>query len=121
MIALPNYDPPTPRASLHHLHAALTPIRAVENRVAYLRADPNGYSQIVNPNGRIVAEAPLYKPAALTATVVFGDGKGTFYTRFGDWFPITGLLVAGILWLLPRRILRPSIAEDRLEQEKIEA
>jgi len=85
VIALPNYDPPTPRAVLHNLHAALIPFRAVENRVAYVRADPNGQSQIVDPWGRIVAETGMYTAETLIARVPFGDGRGTFFTQWGDW------------------------------------
>ena len=59
LIAMPNFDPPTPHAVLHELHAALIPFRAVENRVAFVRADPNGKSQIVAPDGRIIAESPM--------------------------------------------------------------
>jgi apolipoprotein N-acyltransferase len=84
IIAQPNYDPPTPRAVLHDLHGALTPFRAVENRVAFVRADPNGRSQIVDPYGRIVAQSPMYRAVALSASVSVGDGRGTPFTRWGD-------------------------------------
>jgi apolipoprotein N-acyltransferase len=97
IVAMPNYDPPTPRASLHHLHVALLPFRAVENRVAFVRADPNGRSFVMDPQGRIVAEMPLYRNGALTADVVLGDGHGTLYTRFGDWFAYLCLAVSVIL------------------------
>lgn len=110
VIALPNYDPPTPRAALHNLHAALTPIRAVENQVAYIRADPNGLSQLVDCQGHIVAEAPMYRPVALVGSVSFGPGTGTFYTRFGDWFPIACLLGSAVLWIYPRRSQSPGNA-----------
>ena len=86
ILAVPNYDPPTPGATLHHLHAAVVPFRAVENGVAIVRADPNGRSQILDPQGRTVAEAPLYRAEALVADVPLGSGTGTLYTRFGDWF-----------------------------------
>ncbi len=88
IIALPNYDPPTPRAVLHDLHCAFMPFRAVENHVAIVRADPNGKSQIVAPSGRVVAEAGMYEPVALTAPVPMGDGRGTLFTRWGDWFAL---------------------------------
>ena len=86
ILAVPNYDPPTPGATLHHLHAAVDPFRAVENGVAIVRADPNGRSQILDPQGRTVVEAPLYRAEALVADVPLGSGSGTLYTRLGDWF-----------------------------------
>ena len=85
IIAVPNYDPPTPGNSLHNLHAALLPFRAVENNVAIVRADPNGRSQIIDPEGRTIADSPMFRAVALVAPVALGNGKGTFFTRFGDW------------------------------------
>jgi apolipoprotein N-acyltransferase len=100
IIAMPNYDPPTPHAVLHHLHAALTPFRAVENRVAFIRADPNGRSQIINPWGHIIAETPLYRAQSLVAEVLLGDGAGTLFTRFGDWFAYgCVLIVVAMTWI----------------------
>ena len=86
IIAVPNYDPPTPGNALHNLHAALLPFRAVENGVAIVRADPNGRSQIIDGQDRTVADSPMFRAAALVAPVVLGDGRGTFFTQFGDWF-----------------------------------
>jgi apolipoprotein N-acyltransferase len=85
IIAVPNYDPPTHHAVLHHLHAALMPFRAVENGVALVRADPNGLSMVVDPSGRISASAPMYRAEVVMAKVPLGDGKGTLFTRWGDW------------------------------------
>ena len=93
LIAIPNYDPPTPNAALHNLHAAVVPFRAVENHVALVRADPNGKSQIISPDGLTMGEAPMYETCALTRGVSLADGKGTFFTRWGDWFAY--LCVAG--------------------------
>jgi apolipoprotein N-acyltransferase len=101
VIAMPNYDPPTPRAVLHDLHAALIPFRAVENRVAYVRADPNGRSQIIDPWGRIVAETGFYKPEALVAEVLFGSGQGTLFTRWGDW--LAYLCIVGMVGMIAGR------------------
>ena len=87
LIAQPNYDPPTPNAALHHLHAAVTPFRAVENRLPIIRADPNGQSQIVDSTGRITATAPMYRSQALTGKVFLSPTPGgTFFTHWGDWF-----------------------------------
>lgn len=93
LIAVPNFDPPTPRATLHYLHAAVMPFRAVENHVAIIRADPNGKSQIISPSGAILGEAAMYEAIALVRGVPLGDGKGTLYTHFGDWFAYLCLAV----------------------------
>lgn len=96
LIALPNYDPPTPRGVLHRLHGAMLPFRAVENGVPFVRADSNGLSQIVDGNGRIVGQSPLFVPDILVGAVTLGNGQGTFFTRFGDWFAYTCLLVVAL-------------------------
>lgn len=106
LIALPNYDPPTPRGVLHRLHGTMLPFRAAENAVPFVRADSNGLSQIVDAQGRIVGQSPLFSPDVLVADVALGDGRGTFFTRFGDWLAYVCLaVVCGslLLRLRPRR------------------
>jgi apolipoprotein N-acyltransferase len=93
LIALPNYDPPTPRGVLHRLHGTMLPFRAVENRVPFIRADSNGLSQIVDAEGRIIGQSPLFTPDVLVGSLVLGTGQGTFFTRFGDWLAYGYLLV----------------------------
>ena len=101
--AVPNYDPPTPGNSLHNLHAALIPFRAVENHVALVRADPNGKSQIIDSAGRTVAESPMFQAVALVADVTPGDGQGTFFTRWGDW--LAYLCTASVVTFAALRLL----------------
>jgi apolipoprotein N-acyltransferase len=93
LIAMPNYDPPTPRGILHRLHAAVLPFRAVENRVGIVRADATGCSQVIAPNGRILGQSPLFAADALVRSVPLGDGRGTLFTRYGDWLAYLALLV----------------------------
>jgi apolipoprotein N-acyltransferase len=96
---MPNWDPPTPRGILHRLHAALVPFRAVENRVPFIRADANGLSQIIDATGRIVGQAPLYASDAVVGDVALGDGRGTAFTRLGDWLAYLCLFLVAIFAL----------------------
>jgi apolipoprotein N-acyltransferase len=61
-------------------------LRAVENRVSVVKAEAAGTSVIVDPYGRIVAQAKL--PAgtanALVADVPLGTGN-TIYSHLSDW------------------------------------
>src|SRR5439155_22695047 len=95
IIAMPNWDPPTPRGILHRLHAALVPFRAVENRVPFVRADANGLSQIIDATGRIVGQAPLYAISAVIGDVALGVGYGTIFTWQGEWFAF----VCPVVWV----------------------
>ena len=103
LIAMPNYDPPTPRGVLHRLHGAMLPFRAVENHVPFVRADSNGLSQIVNTDGHIVAQSPLFAPDVLVGVVTLGTGQGTFFTRLGDWLAYACLLVVGANLVMARK------------------
>ncbi|MCW3062490.1 MAG: lnt [Capsulimonas sp.] len=98
IIAMPNYDPPTPRGVLHDLHVAFLPFRAVENHVPFVRSDSNGRSQVVDAYGRLVGVSPLYSPDILVRDVALGDGRGTPFTRWGDW--LAYLCLAGSTFFL---------------------
>lgn len=63
-------------------------LRAVENRVASVKADSAWSALIADPYGRIIARrngAPDGEAFALVADVPLGSGKGTLTTRLGDW------------------------------------
>jgi apolipoprotein N-acyltransferase len=108
LIAVPNHDPPAPRGVFHLLHGAIMPFRAVENGVPIVRCDANGDSQMIDSAGRVLGESPLFKPDILVANVALGDGRGTFYTRWGDW--LVYLSVAWVVgsWLARRRPAKPA-------------
>ena len=109
LIAMPNYDPPTPRGVLHRLHGAMLPFRAIENRVPFVRSDSNGLSQIVGADGSIIAQSPLFTPDILVGVVPLGNGLGTFFTRFGDWLAYLCLLIVGIGVVRSKIHLTPSV------------
>ena len=110
LIALPNYDPPAPRGVLHRLHGTMLPFRAVENAVPFVRADSNGLSQIVDAQGRIVGQSPLFTPDVLVGDVALGNGRGTFFTRFGDWLAYACLAtVCGSLLARFRPTRKPNV------------
>ncbi len=71
-------------AETHYTHVVF---RAIENRVAMVKADGGYDSVIVNPYGEIKALAayPEGGGATLVANVRIGRGKGTPNTVLGDW------------------------------------
>ena len=82
-------------ADKHFTHVVF---RAIENRVAMVKADGGYDSAIVDPYGRINALAafPEGGGATLVADVLLGDGRGTIYTRLGDWVGWLG--IAGMVF-----------------------
>jgi len=100
-------------ADKHFTHAVF---RAVENRVAVVKADGGFDSAIIDPFGHILelASFPEGGEATLVADVRIGDGKGTISTRFGDW---TGwLALAGMAFFT----FGGSWLEKRVQQEEPE-
>ena len=86
-------------------HLAMTPLRAVENRVAVFRCANGGISCIIDEFGRTIT-TPI--PASDTQNFLIGrvplsDHGGTVYTRYGDWFPILCFLVSVLLILYHHR------------------
>jgi apolipoprotein N-acyltransferase len=75
-------------------HLAMYPFRAVEHRVAVVRAANTGVSAFIAPTGQIVRQVPLYERTALTERVPLRAGE-TVYSRFGDWLAYLALAVSG--------------------------
>ena len=87
-------------APAQHLSAA--PFRAVENRISVFRCANGGISCIIDPFGRIVSPTitPTQPDGFLVEDVPVKNHQNTgktFYTRYGDWFPILCLLVSLVL------------------------
>jgi len=74
-------------------------MRAVENHRWLLRCTNTGITAAIDPMGRVVAKVPRNERTALSAPYALLDDT-TFYTSYGDWFPIACAIisVAGLLW-----------------------
>ena len=94
LIAVPSND----WYSIGDKHFAHVIFRAVENRVAMVKADGGFDSVIVDPYGRIRAlkSGTYNREATLVADVQIGNGRGTLTTRLGDW--VGWLALAGLLF-----------------------
>jgi len=82
-------------------------LRAIETRRAVVQAAPTGYSALVDPTGRLVAQSGLGGPAVLQGTVPLRTGT-TVYSRVGDApMLVLALLTLAFAWLgALRRSLR---------------
>lgn len=76
-------------------HAAIASVRAAESDRYVIRAAPTGISRIIDCNGKILAEAPLFTDRLVLADV---ESRHTMppFNRFGDWFVV---LSGGIVLL----------------------
>ena len=89
LIGVPSND----WAAIAEKHYSHVVFRAIENRVAMVKADGGYDSVVVDPYGRIEALAvyPEGGEATLVADVVISSGEGTLNTRLGDWVGWLGL------------------------------
>jgi apolipoprotein N-acyltransferase len=74
-------------------------MRAVENHRWLLRCTNSGITAAIDPLGRVVAVAARNQRVVLDAPYGLLSDT-TFYTRYGDWFPILCAIISitGLLW-----------------------
>jgi apolipoprotein N-acyltransferase len=82
------------RSSARHLHFQIARLRAIEARRFMLRAANDGITAVIDPRGRIVAEAPEFEPATLRTTVQPRSGD-TPYLVLGNW-PVVSLSLLAV-------------------------
>jgi apolipoprotein N-acyltransferase len=84
-------------AAWQHLNMAR--MRAVENHRWVLRATNTGITAAIDPLGRVVAQLPRKQRVTLDAPYGLLSDT-TFYTRYGDWFPLLCAIISitGLLW-----------------------
>jgi len=74
-------------------HLNMARMRAIENRRWLLRATNTGITASIDPLGRVVARAPRNQRIALQAPYATLT-ELTFYTRHGDWFAWTCVVIS---------------------------
>jgi apolipoprotein N-acyltransferase len=76
-------------------HLAMYPFRAVEHRIAVVRAANTGVSAVIAPSGQIVRSLGLFERGTLIERVPLRS-RHTLYTRLGDWLAWVALGVSGL-------------------------
>ncbi len=74
-------------------HFALAVLRAVENRRYLLRAATTGISGAIDPYGRIIVKSELHT-ATFINTDITPKNSLTFYSKYGDILPYSGLTLS---------------------------
>jgi len=94
-----------------HQHLQIARARALESERWMVRATNTGITALIDPQGRIQAQAPAFQVTTLTGTIQPRTGH-TPYTRWGN-VPAVSLALAGLVlaWILVRR--RPRGDEGR--------
>jgi len=87
-------------------HYIAAKFRAVENRRTLIRSTNAGVTAVIDPYGKAHNLLPLFTSMAENVTIpVYKKPFLTFYTRFGDWFPVMLLilLISGHICFLRRK------------------
>lgn len=80
-------------------HFCIAAYRAIEYRTTLVRSANAGYSVVVDPSGKVIADLPLFEEAALAYQVPVYSRTITTYARFGNWLPYL-LIVLFILYCI---------------------
>ena len=104
----------TDSAQIQHLVAAR--LRAVENRIALVRATNSGVSTVVDAYGGMSGTLPSFKAGYSNVLVpIYADHPPTFYNRFGNWLGVLfcAIIVALTISVIPlgRRDYGRSLSE----------
>jgi apolipoprotein N-acyltransferase len=86
---------------------AITALRSAETGTWTARAANTGVSALIDARGRVRERTRIFERGLLVADVPLRDPARapTFYTRFGNWLPLTCWLAAAALGV--HRLLRP--------------
>lgn len=96
LIAVPSND----WGAIANKHYSHVVFRAIENRVAMVKADGGYDSAIIDPFGNILALSsyPQGGEATLVADIQMGSGEGTLTSRLGDW--MGWIALAGMIFFI---------------------
>jgi len=81
------------RTSGPEQHLTMYSLRAVEHRIAVVRAANTGVSAFIAPTGQIVRRLGLYQRGVISERVPLRQGR-TLFTRLGDWVAWASLALA---------------------------
>jgi apolipoprotein N-acyltransferase len=86
------------RTSAAYQHFSMAVLRAVENKRALVRSANTGISGFIDPVGRIMGATGLFEEKVLTLSVPMLK-EISVYTRYGDFFAVTCLVLV-MFWIL---------------------
>ena len=75
-------------------HFVVASYRAIEYRTTMIRSANAGYSVILNPTGKIIADEPLFTDYSLNFDVPIYQRVLTTYAVFGNWLPYLCIIIS---------------------------
>ena len=80
-------------------HFIVASYRAIEFRTTLVRCANSGYTAVVNPAGKILADLPLFTEDTLACSIPIYKRQMTVYAQYGDWF-VTVLALAVLAFMV---------------------
>lgn len=75
-------------------HFVVASYRAIEYRTTMIRSANAGYSVVLDPTGRVIADEPLFTDYSLTYDVPVYQRVLTTYAVFGNWLPYLCIIIS---------------------------
>lgn len=72
--------------SAEYQHFVVASYRSIELRKTMVRSTNAGYSVVIDPIGKVLADMPLFEENAMFFKVPIYKNKETFYLKHGNWF-----------------------------------
>ncbi|MCX7787160.1 MAG: apolipoprotein N-acyltransferase [Spirochaetes bacterium] len=88
------------RMSAQVQHFVVARFRSIEMKRTLIRATNGGVTCVIGPFGEVIASLPMFQKEVLSIEVpIQKESTSTFYTKWGDWFPLLlfGLLLVTLL------------------------
>jgi len=103
VLAVPTNASSYTSAQVPAQEVAAARLRAIETGRAVVQAAPTGYSALIDPTGRLIAQSGLGGPAVLQGTLPLRVAT-TWYSRVGDGpILLLALLALSVAWLCALR------------------
>jgi apolipoprotein N-acyltransferase len=80
--------------SAEYQHFVIASYRAIEYRTTLARSTNAGYSVVLDPAARILADMPLFVPESIAVSIPVYKRQMTVYALLGDWLPMLFSLLA---------------------------
>jgi apolipoprotein N-acyltransferase len=80
-------------------HLSMAVFRSIENNRSTVRSTTSGITCAIDPNGKIIAKLEPFTQAYLNVSIPITREK-TFYTKYGDFFPLACIFAAVIMFIV---------------------
>ncbi len=75
------------KKSSEYQHFVVASYRSIEYRTTMIRSTNGGYTVVLDPSGKVIADLPLFEPGAISYDVPIYDHCPTIYSKLGNWLP----------------------------------